>query len=149
MNHQTVKRMLSSGHAFLSAEKILANLEPEIAVQIPQNAIRGIAGHVAHLAWWQNQMLQDIALGQRQRQSGEEFPNTVALEAWEAVKADFLAGLEQLKKHCDDPELLQKTYIHTSETIAEALLDFALHNAYHLGQVVLLRRVQGAWSPTS
>ncbi len=149
MNNQTVRRMLGSGHAFGQANQILANLEPEIALKIPANAVHSIAGHVAHMAWWQRQMLLDIELGKRQRQTTDEFPNTIALEAWEAVQKDFLDGLEQLKKCCDDPALLQQKYIHTSETIGEALLDFALHNAYHLGQIVLLRRLQGAWSPQS
>ena len=149
MNNQTVKRMLGSGHAFGQANQILAGLEPEIAVRILENAVHSIAGHVAHMAWWQRQMLLDIELGKRQLQTTDEFPNTVALEAWEAVQKDFLDGLEQLKKHCDDPSLLAQQYIHTSGTIGEALLDFALHNAYHLGQIVLLRRLEKAWNPQS
>ncbi len=146
MNGLTIKHKLSSGHAFNTAESILANLEPAVAVHIPENALHSIAGHVAHMAWWQRQVLQDIALGKRQRQSSDEFPNTVTLEEWNFVKQDFLDGLEELKKCCDDPVLLETKYIHTSETIAEALLDFAIHNAYHLGQIVLLRRLQGAWN---
>ncbi len=146
MNGLTIKHKLGSGHAFNTAESILANLEPNVAVHIPENALHSIAGHVAHMAWWQRQVLQDIALGKRQRQSSDEFPNTVTLEEWNFVKQDFLDGLEDLKKCCDDPVLLETKYIHTSETIAEALLDFAIHNAYHLGQIVLLRRLQGAWN---
>lgn len=148
MNHTTIKRLLESGHAFLKPEQILENLKPEIAVHIPEQAVHSIAGHVAHMAWWQHQLLQDIELGKRQRQSGDEFPSTVSLESWETVKTDFLGSLEQMKNLCDDPALLEKTYIHTAETIGEALLDFALHNAYHLGQIVLLRRLQGAWNPS-
>ena len=146
MNGLTVKNKLSSGHAFQSATTILADLEPAIAISIPENAVHSIAGHVAHMAWWQRQMLLDIKLGKRQRQSSHEFPNTVPLEEWEGIKEDFLSGLEDLKKCCEDPMLLEKPYIHTSETIGEALLDFAIHNAYHLGQIVLLRRLQGAWT---
>ncbi len=146
MNGTTIKHKLSSGHAFQAAETILANLEPAVAIHIPENAVRSIAGHVAHMAWWQRQVLLDIKLGKRQRQSTDEFLKTLPLEEWEVVKEDFLSGLEDLKKLCDNPNLLETKYIHTPETIAEALLDFAIHNAYHLGQIVLLRRLQGAWS---
>jgi uncharacterized damage-inducible protein DinB len=146
MNGQTIKHKLGSGHAFQPSEAILANLEPNVALHIPENALHSIAGHVAHMAWWQRQVLLDIKLGKRQRQSSHEFPNTILEEEWETVKQDFLDGLEELKKICDDPVLLGTKYIHTTETVAEALLDFAIHNAYHLGQIVLLRRLQGAWS---
>jgi uncharacterized damage-inducible protein DinB len=148
MNGTTIKNKLSSGHAFNTAKKILENLEPSVAIHIPQNVVHSIAGHVAHMAWWQRQMLLDIKLGKRQRQESHEFPNTVPLEDWADIQKDFLDGLEDLKKCCDDPSLLEKPYIHTDETIGEALLDFAIHNAYHLGQIVLLRRLQGAWKET-
>jgi uncharacterized damage-inducible protein DinB len=146
MNGATIKNKLSSGHAFNTATSILANLEPEIAVAIPEHAVHSIAGHVAHMAWWQRQVLLDIKLGKRQRQSSHEFPNTITLEEWEGIKQDFLNGLEELKKCCENPKLLETPYLTTNETIGEALLDFAIHNAYHLGQIVLLRRLQGAWT---
>ncbi|MEY4530540.1 MAG: hypothetical protein RLZZ156_1261 [Deinococcota bacterium] len=146
MNGLTIKHKLGSGHAFNTAESILANLEEDVAVRIPENAVHSIAGHVAHMAWWQRQVLLDIQLGKRQRQSTDEFPSTVPQEEWQAVKQDFLSGLEELKQHCENQNLIQQTYIHTNETIAEALLDFAIHNAYHLGQIVLLRRLQGVWN---
>lgn len=146
MNGLTIKHKLGSGHAFNTAESILANLEEDVAVRIPENAVHSIAGHVAHMAWWQRQVLLDIQLGKRQRQSTDEFLSTVPQEEWQAVKQDFLSGLEELKQHCENQNLIQQTYIHTNETIAEALLDFAIHNAYHLGQIVLLRRLQGVWN---
>lgn len=145
MNGLTIKNKLSSGHAFNTAQSILENLEPAVAVHIPENAVHSIAGHVAHMAWWQRQVLQDIKLGKRQRQSTDEFPSTVSQGEWEGVKQDFLDGLEELKQCCENPILLETPYLTTTESIAEALLDFAIHNAYHLGQIVLLRRLQGAW----
>lgn len=145
MNGTTIKNMLSGGISFQKPTEILDNLEPRIAITIPENAVHSIAGHVAHMAWWQRQALINIRAGQRQSQIGNEFPETVVLEEWQTVLEDFYTGLEALKEHCDNETLLGLAYLGGEETIADLLLDFALHNAYHLGQIVLLRRLQGTW----
>ena len=67
--------------------------------------------------------------------------------AWqESIKA-FRADLEEMKKLVADPKTDLFTRIPHGEGqtyLREALL-VASHNSYHLGQLVLLRRLQGAW----
>ena len=151
LNPNDIKQLLESGHAFMRPDRILSDLEPSVAVNVPDGAVHSIAAHVAHMAWWQRQVLQDIhsQAEKRERIAGNEFPETVTLEAWPAVMADFLAGVMKLKAICDDPEALERQYLKRDHAVGAVLLDFAIHNAYHLGQVVLLRRLQGAWPPTS
>ncbi len=144
--NNTIKNMLKGGVSFQKPEVILADLEPSLAVNIPAGAAHSIAGHVAHMAWWQRQALANIRAGQRQPQTGDEFPKTIPLEEWQTTLEDFFAGLEALKELCDDQKLLGQAYLGGQETIADLLLDFAMHNAYHLGQIVLLRRLQGVWN---
>jgi hypothetical protein len=36
---------------------------------------------------------------------------------------------------------------HPEGTLAERLESLAIHNAYHLGKIVALRQVIGAWPP--
>ncbi len=144
----TIKNMLEGGVSFQKPQEILANLEPSIAIAIPQNSLHSIAGHVAHMAWWQRQALTNLRAGKRIPQTGNEFPPTLPLEEWQNTLEDFFASLEGLKQLCDDGALLGQAYLGGEETIADLLLDFALHNAYHLGQIVLLRRLQGVWQPS-
>jgi uncharacterized damage-inducible protein DinB len=60
--------------------------------------------------------------------------------------ADFIADREKLKQLCDAVDLFaivptgkgQQTYLR-------AVLLVADHNAYHLGQLVAVRRALGCW----
>lgn len=100
------------------------------------------------MAWWQRQVIQDIRSEARTRVriAGDEF-RRVPLEDWASVVEDFLLGLEELKALTDDAALLGRQYLGRDHDVAFVLMDFALHNAYHLGQIVLLRRLLGAWLP--
>lgn len=144
--NNTIQNMLNGGISFQKPQTILADLEPSIAVHIPAGSVHSIGGHVAHMAWWQRQALANIRAGQRQPQAGDEFPKTIPPEEWQTALEDFFLGLEALKELCNDQVLLGQAYLGGQETIADLLLDFALHNAYHLGQIVLLRRLQGVWN---
>ncbi len=143
-----IKHLLESGNAFVRPDRLLSDLEPRLAVQILEGSVHTIAAHVAHLAWWQRQVIQDIETKavKRTRLEGNEFPDEIKLEDWEPVRADFLHGLERLQAFCDDPATLERQYLDR-DTVAVTLLDFAVHNAYHLGQIVLMRRQLGAWPP--
>jgi uncharacterized damage-inducible protein DinB len=46
-----------------------------------------------------------------------------------------------------DPELLERTILGGRFTVGLRMVWFTGHNAYHLGQVVLMRRILGAWPP--
>lgn len=46
-----------------------------------------------------------------------------------------------------DPELLARTILGGRFTVGLRMVWFTGHNAYHLGQVVLMRRILGAWPP--
>ncbi|WP_090996106.1 hypothetical protein [Paenibacillus sp. OK003] len=41
---------------------------------------------------------------------------------------------------------LEASYMNTDEKWAHALARWLLHDAYHAGQIVLLRRQQGSWN---
>jgi uncharacterized damage-inducible protein DinB len=144
----SIRFFLESGHAFVRADRILSDLEPRLAVIIPDGAAHSIADHVGHMAWWQRQVLSDIRTQTKARASigGHDF-QTVTLEEWPGVLSDFLSGLEELKSLTADAGVLERQYLERDHDVGFVLMDFALHNAYHLGQIVLLRRLLGAWPP--
>lgn len=67
--------------------------------------------------------------------------------AWEKSLRAFRADLEAMKKLVADPatDLFAPIPHGQGQTILREALVVADHNSYHLGQLLLLRRLQGAW----
>ena len=68
--------------------------------------------------------------------------------AWEASVEAFRADLQAMKDLVGDPErdLLEPfPWIDDGPTLLREALLLADHNAYHAGQLVLVRRLLGAW----
>jgi len=62
--------------------------------------------------------------------------------------ASFRADLKAMQRLVADPasDLFARIPHGNGQTILREALLVADHNAYHLGQLVMLRRVLGAWS---
>ncbi len=71
--------------------------------------------------------------------------------AWERSLAAFRADLAAMQALVDDPatDLFTRIPWGGGQTILREALLVADHNAYHLGQLVDLRRALGAWPPRS
>ena len=67
--------------------------------------------------------------------------------AWDKSVKAFHADLKAMEKLVADPstDLLAPIPHGDGQTILREALVLADHNAYHLGQLVLLRRLLGAW----
>ena len=68
--------------------------------------------------------------------------------AWEKSLQRFCADLKAMEKLVSDPsiDLFARIPHGTGQTILREALLVADHNAYHLGQIVMLRRLLGNWS---
>ncbi len=78
------------------------------------------------------------------------WPETVAPPsptAWEESVAAFRRDREALQQLCSNPDLdLYREIPHgTGQTFLREILLVADHNAYHVGELVVLRRLLGAW----
>jgi hypothetical protein len=75
---------------------------------------------------------------------GEEPPDP---KAWDRSIFGFCEGLKAMCALVEDPktDLNAKIPHGTGQTILREALLVADHNSYHLGQMVLLRRLLGAW----
>jgi hypothetical protein len=71
--------------------------------------------------------------------------------AWERSLAAFRSDLEAMEALVTDPssDLLTPFPHGTGQTLLREALLVADHNAYHLGQLVLLRRLLDAWRSES
>lgn len=71
---------------------------------------------------------------------------------WEMVRSRFTDGLQQLAALGErdvarpvTPPIEFPPLVNY--TVGDALVHVATHNAHHLGQVILLRQLLGAWPP--
>jgi hypothetical protein len=71
-------------------------------------------------------------------------------KAWEESVAAFQRDLQEMVHLVQDPrtDLFAKIPHGQGQTILREALVLADHNAYHLGQLVDLRRALGAWPET-
>jgi uncharacterized damage-inducible protein DinB len=74
-------------------------------------------------------------------------PEPPTPNAWDESVAAFKRDLARLQLLATDtPELFAKIPHGTGQTYAREFVLVIDHNAYHVGQMVLLRRLLGAWS---
>ncbi|HVZ39517.1 MAG TPA: DinB family protein [Candidatus Kapabacteria bacterium] len=68
-------------------------------------------------------------------------------DAWDASVAAFIADREELKRMAGDPsiDLFAPIPHGNGQTILRELLLVVDHNAYHVGQLVIVRRALGNW----
>jgi uncharacterized damage-inducible protein DinB len=104
-----------------------------------------------HMIYWQNWTIQwldgnDPPLPEHAHLSwpGGERPKNES--DWEGTIRTFLEGLRQLDRRCLECELLR---VQERWTPVQMLVSVALHNSYHLGQIVSTRRLMGIWPPPS
>jgi hypothetical protein len=68
---------------------------------------------------------------------------------WEQSVASFRSDLEQLENLVMDPTvdlLVPIEHAQPGHTVLREVLIVADHNAYHLGQLMALRRALGTWN---
>jgi len=76
--------------------------------------------------------------------TGDSPPNA---QAWTKCIAAFRADLQAMRDLVANPstDLYEKIPHGSGQTILREALLVADHNAYHLGQLVVVRRLLGAW----
>ena len=150
-----IKHLLE-GPGFTPPERTLSGLTLEQASAKPNDSPHSIADILAHLNFWQNWAMSAIG-GDHKPMPAQATDGWVGLSgSWDDLVKEFLAGLEKAKTLTEDEALLQQPFDPENKigwgfekhSIGEVIVDvIAVHNAYHLGQIILLRRMLGAWPP--
>jgi uncharacterized damage-inducible protein DinB len=148
------RELLADTAPYLSPRLVLDGLPPDLADRRVTGAPHTITEIVAHMTFWQ------AWFGGRCDGRGGAMPASAALGwvapgtgHWDPVRTAFLEGLDRLvalgtasdhgrriDPSIEFPPLGQYT-------VGDVLVHVGAHNAHHLGQVVLLRQLLGAWPP--
>ncbi len=144
-------------HLFLTGEfaprpHILGGLTLGQAGIRPAGAPHSLYEELWHAAEWQRIVLEQDEAAAKRFEGGEQFPASPAPEdeaAWQALVTSFLACSERAVNLARDEAWLEteETDDNPGFTWRNALESLAVHNAYHLGKIVLLRQLLGCWSP--
>ena len=160
MNDQALREhldyLLGGGGAHLDFDKAVGGLPPDL---------RGVrAPNTPHTAW---RLLEHLRIAQwdilefsrNLKHASPEWPAGYWPEsdappdaaAWDRSVAAFRADLAAMRALVADPttDLFARIPHGDGQTILREALLVADHNAYHLGQLVFLRRAIGAWTDGS
>lgn len=144
---RAVEGLIEEWSSFTPASRALAGLDPELAVTRLEGWPYSIAEVVAHMLFWQLHDHETIETGaEPEVAEGADWP-AVTAAGWPRLKDEFLAALERSREMARDPGLLERRILGGKFTAGLRLVWFTGHNAYHLGQVILLRRILGSWPP--
>ncbi len=142
---------LSGEGAHAPAETAFEGLEWQLAGGRPQETQHSIFQVLNHLIYW-NEWVLDWLDGKKPaipRHASGSWPGGAApgdRQEWDQAVERFSKGLQELHRREQDRDLFEK---RGKKTPLEMLQTIASHNSYHIGQVVLLRRLVGSWPPPS
>jgi len=148
-----------SAHA--TPANILEALPEDLARRVIDGVPHSIYQELWHLAYWQEITLNWISGIETAypAKMTDAFPDEAqgSRESWAELCRRFLDGAEQAASIAEDHARLSTVIRCPSRpgrpirfmTVQDQLLSLAAHNAYHLGRIVLLRQLAGAWPPPS
>jgi uncharacterized damage-inducible protein DinB len=129
---------------FVPASKAVEGLTAEQASWKDGKGNHSIAQLVSHLIFWDQEALarlQGKPVAQFSGKNDETFDIVVNKETWDQMVKDLDRVLSDWEKAIDsaDDATIQKW----ASTIAHV----STHNAYHTGQILYVRKLQGSWNP--
>ena len=156
-----LERALVADSAAAPPSHILEGVDEGLSTRGFAGAPHTIYEELWHLAFWQ-QMTLDWVRGIETpvpEHASAGFPDERDRrgEPWDRLCRRFLAGAEAAAEFTRDAREMERSIRCPSlpgvpvrtMTVREQLESLAAHNAYHLGRIVLLRQMGGAWPPAS
>jgi hypothetical protein len=145
--------LLRDGGAHLDFNKAIADLPPQLRGAKPPGVPHTPWRLLEHLRICQWDILE---FSRNPQHVSPKFPDGYwpkgdappDAAAWNKSVAGFCSDLRAMQDLVADPrtDLFAKIPHGDGQTILREALLVADHNAYHLGQLVMLRRLLGAWS---
>jgi len=141
------KQLLNNGE-YASAEKILSGLTCEQVSHLPSVQSHTIYDELWHTTRWQNIVINDDKSLIEKWKAGEVYPTAQASsqKKWDELVNEFTSTLNRAIEISRSPEEMQRE-LEYGGTFSDALEILATHNAYHLGKIVAIRQLIGAWPP--
>jgi uncharacterized damage-inducible protein DinB len=147
-----IVQLLKGGQAFVTFEQALKNVKPEFRNKRPSKEIHSIWENLEHMRIAQEDILKytiDPAWVSPDWPK-DYWPNesdTIQNKDWNESIDSFLNDRDEVIKLAKNEKIdLSSIIPHTKEhTYLREILLVADHNAYHLGQIVTVRKLLNDW----
>ena len=128
---------------FVPANIAVEGLTAKQASWVDGSGNHSIGQLANHLVFWNRQQLSKYRGSSSTKFSGnnDETFNSFDTKTWdETVRQldEVMKALEQTVEAADEKQL---------EAWASSIAHIGTHNAYHVGQIVYIRKLQGSWDP--
>jgi hypothetical protein len=144
---------IDSRHAHVAFDQALKGLPPRLRGAVPPGFAHSIWQVVEHMRIAQADILQfSVAKRYREKRWPEDYwPSSPAprnAAAWNKSLADYRRDRKAMQRLALNPriDLLAPVPNGTGQTYLREVLLVADHAAYHVAQIVDIRRALGAWS---
>jgi DinB superfamily len=147
-----IVELIDSEHAFVSWKKALDGVPEHVRGIKPAGSPHSLWQLLEHLRLAASDILE---FSRDPKHVSPEWPSGYwpAADApasdkdWQKSLREFGRDLNEMKELVLDPktDLFAKIKHGTGQTILREAMLVAAHNAYHIGQFVLIRRLLGAW----
>ena len=144
--------LLQSGHAHVTLEKALEGVKPESRNVRPVEGLHSLWEEFEHMRIAQEDILHyTLDAGWKSPAWPEGYwpakTDEVTDQMWKESMSEFFADLQELIDVVQDTNLDLTGRIPHGEgrTYLRQILLVADHNAYHLGQIVQIRKALGDW----
>jgi len=149
-----IARLLDWEDAHASFDKVVSGLSPKLRGQVPAGLPYSVWQLLEHLRITQQDILDFcVNASYTERDWPDDYwPQTKAPasdSAWDESVESFRKDREALKRLAVDEsvDLMAVVPAGEDQTYLRELLLVADHTAYHLGEMVVVRRALGAWPP--
>ena len=128
---------------FVPLKPALEGVTPAQATWKPKGGDHSIGQLAHHLLFWNSQQLAKFKHVAEPKYDGNNDETFNAFDAarWDETRQRLDRVLSDLEK------LVSEADAQTVQAWAPTLGRIATHNAYHTGQILSLRKMQGAWDP--
>jgi len=147
-----IVQLLKGGQAFVTFEQALKNVKPELRNKRPSKEIHSIWENLEHMRIAQEDILKYTI---DPKWVSPDWPKDYWPKETDAIKNkdwtdsinSFLKDLGEVIKLAENERIdLTSVIPHTKEhTYLREILLVADHNAYHLGQIVTVRKLLNDW----
>jgi uncharacterized damage-inducible protein DinB len=139
---------------FVAVRNAIEGVTAEQAVWKPEGSDNSIWESLAHISYYNNAYLQrfkgidfeyDVADNDETFRGGDPTEEAwrAEVEKFDAVMTEWRALIEK----AEEATFSEPVPTNTTRIWADLIADVNAHNAYHGGQILLLRKLQGAWNP--
>lgn len=137
---------------FVAVKNAIAGLTAGQAAWKPDGADNTIWEEVNHIIFWNERWIQRY---RGQLTYPEDIENTGTFKSeesdWKATCEKLFAVMDEWREILDeitDENLNSPVSDQYKEPWFKPLAQQNIHNAYHTGQILLLRKLQGSWDPS-